>query len=352
MLTWCFNVLGVLQGTWTNQLFCNAQDRAKARAAFLTLHDHEFWQHARIVFDITRAVEDVRKWGGGCVCHSFERQRGENVRCPKTGRQLPFAHRRVKEFISFCSEEMVKPLPGDFCFAVDLAHQLEIDRQWCWGHLGSFTREICNFLVHLPYSLAYARQSPLYMERCRAEYLAQNPDERHRICHRFFSPDGALRNDVDLFIETFELSDELSEELTAIEQVPTDESRVEGPHSSMTRETHRARCTSRIWHSSTIRLDENIEFWRSLSPADLKKLNGNGRTSGAFSNQIRKCSTDPKEDPSMASISSSIVRSLLCLNFGRAWKRSLCGTPRGTNRSPPKKTLSLNKCGLNTYRVP
>ena len=131
-----------------------------------------------------------------------------------------------------------------------------------WRYTHSLVDHATAFLKHMPFSLAQT-DSVEKLQAAQSEYLTQSENRRHRVSDSFFSATGSLNPAVLWPFENGRLHDAVVERIRTISLIPITEQRSEQPHSVMHREQQHARRATRVWHASTVRLEQNIREYKT-----------------------------------------------------------------------------------------
>ena len=265
VLTWLAPLILLFQDLFNWELFKGCKEAANAKQALKTIRGEVWLMQFRIIYDCMEILHAIRTWGSGCDCHEEERMAGKVIICPLQGRRLPIALARVDKFKAACAARREKPGPDDMCTRVVLPDDLEFDRRGLFDYISASGSRKVDFLNDNPYAIARARD-PLVMKACRDAFLALPAElqARDRISADFLGPDSPIAADVDSFISSLVMSQELDDEINSLELLPLTEEVVERPHSHMTRERRRQHAASRSWQSSTMRLEGNLNLYDGL----------------------------------------------------------------------------------------
>jgi len=86
------NVLGVISG-----YIHNMRDTAMGTDAMFALTSKAWLTQCRFVRWATAELTHLQRWGGSCMCHQGEFERGKNVECTAKGRLIPYAWDKANE---------------------------------------------------------------------------------------------------------------------------------------------------------------------------------------------------------------------------------------------------------------
>ena len=114
----------IFDAVWDAELFKSAKSRKLESIARNAVHDVTVRQRTNIVYDITHACHEIRRWGSGCPCHEADRRSGKNVTCSKQGQRLPEASCRVKLFLAYCNACVTAPQEDQVCYNYALPEEL------------------------------------------------------------------------------------------------------------------------------------------------------------------------------------------------------------------------------------
>lgn len=104
--------------------------------------------------------------------------------------------------------------------------------------------------------------------KAKLQMVGGDESQMHRVALRFFGSSGQFKQAMDDHIEGRGLSDALSTELTAYEQVPLDETVAEGSHRDVNLVVSKSAASRLPFWSSTQRLPQNLQDYDESCSAD------------------------------------------------------------------------------------